>query len=129
MTPVKAGGERSEPWQEVFTWTYANIFANAERRCTENRTELSDVIEKTSQRIRFDNSTSLMDVGTDLYRLRAAHALVYDLSPGNSSCSSYLSELPLNEFAPVLQDANVHLSWSFPDEFVDKVKDDIVVSE
>ena len=124
------GGWRwSEPWQEVFTWTYANIFANAERRCNENRTELSDVIEKNSQRIRFDKNMSSVDIDTDPYRLRAAHALVYDLSPGNSSCRSYLSELPLNEFAPVFQDANVHLSWSFPDEFVDKIKDDIVVSE
>jgi len=124
------GGWRwSEPWQEVFTWTYANIFANAERRCTENRTELSDVIEKTSQRIRFDKSTSSVDIGTDPYRLRATHTLVYDLSPGVSSCSSYLSELPINGFAPVLRNAHVHLSWSFPDEFLEKVKEDIILTE
>lgn len=124
------GGWRwSEPWQKVFTWTYANIFANAERRCTENRTELSDVIEKTSQRIRFDKSMSSIDIGTDPYRLRATHALVHDLSPGDSSCSLYLSELPISHFAPVFQDAHVHLSWHLPDEFVEKVKDDIVVSK
>lgn len=125
----ESGWRWSEPWQDVFMWTYANIFANAERRCIENRTELSDVIEKTSQRIRFVNSTSSVDIGADPYRLRATHALVYDLSPGDTSCSSYLSELPINEFAPVLQDAHVHLSWSFPDEFLEKVKEDIILME
>ena len=125
----ESGWRWSEPWQDVFVWTYANIFANAERRCIENRTELSDVIEETSQRIRFDKSTFSVKTGTDPYRLRATYALVYDLSPGDTSCRSYLSELPISEFAPVFQDAHVHLSWSLPDEFLGKVKEDIVFTE
>lgn len=111
-----------DPWQVVFTWIYANVFANAELRCIENRTELSNVIEKTSQRIRIDKSTS--SVGTDWYRLKATHTLVYNLSPGNSSCRSYLSELPLNLFPPVWHSTgNVNLFWHFPDEFLKKAKE------
>ena len=122
------GGWRwTEPWQNVFTWTYANIFANAERRCIENRTELSNEIENASQRIRFDNSMPL--VNSDLYRLSVTYALVHDLSLGNSSCRSYLSEFPLNKIAPVLQAGDVQLSWSFPDEFVEKVKEDMILTE
>ena len=77
----ESGWRWSEPWQEVFTWTYVNIFANAERRCIEDRTELSNIIEKTAQRIRSDFSTSSVGIDTDPSRLRATHALVYDVSP------------------------------------------------
>ena len=84
-------------WLERARLMYANGFVASERRCAEGRDELTVLIETHAASLRQMRSDDIWK-----YRMAVAHTLWQTLPEGDANCSAYLSELPIEDFMPVI---------------------------
>ena len=84
-------------WLERARLMYANGFVASERRCAEGRDELTVLMETHAASLRQMRSDDIWK-----YRMAVAHTLWQTLPEGDANCSAYLSELPIEDFMPVI---------------------------
>ena len=94
---VESHSEWFGEWLERARLMYANGFVASERRCAEGRDELVGLIETHAASLRQMRSHDIWK-----YRMAVAHTLWQTLPEGDANCSAYLSELPFEDFMPVI---------------------------
>ena len=82
----------------LFVWLYANGFAASELRCAEGRHELGELIETFAAKVREKRPD------TSLHHMVVANTLWKQLPEGEANCSTYLADLPAEEFMGVIVD-------------------------
>ena len=96
--PEFAGEESLIEGFLLFVWLYANGFAASELRCAEGRHELGALIETFAAKVREERPD------TSLHHMVVANTLWKLLPEGETSCSTYLAELPAEEFMAAVVD-------------------------
>ena len=103
---VESHSELFEEFLEQVRWMYANGFVASERRCAEGRDELAGLIETHAANLRQMRSNDILN-----YRMAVARTLWQTLPEGDADCSAYLSELPVEEFRPVIVNNEVQYGF------------------
>ena len=82
----------------LFVWLYANGFTASELRCAEGRSELGDLIETFAAKV------GKKRPDTTLHHMVVTNTLWKQLPEGATDCSTYLADLPAEEFMAAVVD-------------------------
>ena len=92
MPEIAGEGNPDNEGFPLFVWLYANGFAASELRCAEGRHELGDLI------VTFAAKRREKRPDTSLHHMVVANTLWKQLPEGAADCSTYLADLPDEEF-------------------------------
>ena len=98
MSEIVGEGSPDNEGIALFVWLYANGFAASELRCAEGRSELGDLIETFADKVREKRPD------TSLHHMVVANTLWKQLPEGEANCSTYLADLPAEEFMAAVVD-------------------------
>ena len=105
---IASNSEWIGEWLEMARWMYANGFVASERRCAQGREELAGLIESHAAILRQMRPHDIFH-----FRMAVTHTLWQTLPEGDADCSAYLSELPIEDFMPVVVDGTVSYGFGW----------------
>ena len=118
LLAIAGEGSPDDEWFPMLVWLYANGFAASELRCARERRELGDLIESFATEVREKRPD------TTLHHMVVANTLWKQLPVGEADCSSYLADLPAEEFIAVLVDDMMQFYMGpFPARFSGKTEE------
>ncbi len=89
---IAGEGSPDDEWFPLIVWLYANGFTASELRCAEGRYELEDLIETFAVKV----GKKRPDI--TFHHMAVTNTLWKQLPEGEANCSTYLADLPDEEF-------------------------------